>query len=92
TTQQNAALVEQAAAAAASLQDQANNLSEVVSIFKIHGVNNPLAKPRTHAQAARPAATSPSVVKRAAISHSNTASQRASVPDSKVDDGHWEEF
>ncbi len=92
TTQQNAALVEQAAAAAASLQDQANNLSEVVSIFKIHGVNNPLAKPRTHAQAARPAATSPSVVKRAAISHSNTASQRASVPDSKVDNGHWEEF
>ncbi|MFZ6653922.1 methyl-accepting chemotaxis protein [Undibacterium sp. TJN19] len=34
-TQQNAALVEQAAAAASSLQDQAHNLSQVVSVFKI---------------------------------------------------------
>ena len=35
TTQQNAALVEQAAAAADSLQDQAKALTEVVSIFKL---------------------------------------------------------
>ena len=34
-TQQNAALVEEAAAAAASLQDQASNLSVVVSVFQI---------------------------------------------------------
>jgi methyl-accepting chemotaxis protein len=34
-TQQNAALVEQAAAAAQSLQDQASNLSEVVGVFKL---------------------------------------------------------
>ncbi|MDC8759152.1 methyl-accepting chemotaxis protein [Janthinobacterium fluminis] len=34
-TQQNAALVEQAAAAAASLQDQAGNLAQVVSVFKL---------------------------------------------------------
>jgi methyl-accepting chemotaxis protein len=34
-TQQNAALVEEAAAAAASLQDQAATLSQVVSVFKI---------------------------------------------------------
>ena len=34
-TQQNAALVEEAAAAAASLQDQAGNLSQVVSVFKL---------------------------------------------------------
>ena len=34
-TQQNAALVEQAAAAAESMQNQAQNLAEVVSIFKI---------------------------------------------------------
>ncbi len=34
-TQQNAALVEEAAAAAASLQDQAVKLTEVVSIFRI---------------------------------------------------------
>ncbi|MES2163498.1 MAG: methyl-accepting chemotaxis protein [Pseudomonadota bacterium] len=34
-TQQNAALVEQAAAAAASLQDQAVQLSQAVSVFKV---------------------------------------------------------
>jgi len=34
-TQQNAALVQQAAAAAASLQDQARQLAEAVSIFKV---------------------------------------------------------
>ena len=36
-TQQNAALVEQAAAAAESMQEQAARLSEVVSIFKLGG-------------------------------------------------------
>ncbi|EJN09978.1 methyl-accepting chemotaxis protein [Herbaspirillum sp. YR522] len=35
-TQQNAALVEEAAAAAQSMQEQARNLSEVVSVFKLH--------------------------------------------------------
>ncbi len=35
-TQQNAALVEEAAAASASLQEQARNLSQVVSVFKLH--------------------------------------------------------
>jgi len=34
-TQQNAALVEQAAAAAAALQDQAASLAGVVSVFRL---------------------------------------------------------
>jgi methyl-accepting chemotaxis protein len=42
-TQQNAALVEQAAAAAESLQDQANGLAEAVSIFRIKAGSNRLA-------------------------------------------------
>ena len=37
-TQQNAALVEEAAAAAESMQNQAHRLAEVVSVFKLHGV------------------------------------------------------
>jgi methyl-accepting chemotaxis protein len=37
TTQQNAALVEEAAAAAESLQDQAASLSQAVALFKQHG-------------------------------------------------------
>ncbi len=36
-TQQNAALVEQAAAAADALQQQAGSLADAVSIFKLHG-------------------------------------------------------
>jgi len=35
--QQNAALVEEAAAAAGSLQDQAGHLTEAVSVFKVGG-------------------------------------------------------
>jgi len=37
TTQQNAALVEQAAAAAQSMQEQAARLSEAVSVFRVGG-------------------------------------------------------
>jgi len=41
-TQQNAALVEQAAAASESLQDQAEKLAELVSVFTlVQGVHNP---------------------------------------------------
>ena len=39
-TQQNAALVEQAAAGAQSLQDQAGHLEEVVSVFKLNGLHS----------------------------------------------------
>jgi len=48
-TQQNAALVEQAAAGAQSLQDQAGHLEGVVGVFKLEGMQNPLvglAKPK----------------------------------------------
>jgi uncharacterized phage infection (PIP) family protein YhgE len=37
-TQQNAALVEEAAAAAESLQEQAGKLAEAVSVFKLDGM------------------------------------------------------
>jgi methyl-accepting chemotaxis protein len=50
-TQQNAALVEQAAAAAASMQEQAENLARVVSIFTL----DPLAAGAPVAACGRPA-------------------------------------
>ncbi len=59
-TQQNAALVEEAAAAAASLQEQAGSLSQVVSVFTLNGGSD--AAPRVlrrvtpTARAAAPAA------------------------------------
>jgi methyl-accepting chemotaxis protein len=67
-TQQNAALVEEAAAAASSLQDQAVQLAEAVSVFKLaEGIAArpvaaaPRAATKPAAQAARPALSTPSV-------------------------------
>ncbi|HEY9095004.1 MAG TPA: chemotaxis protein, partial [Hydrogenophaga sp.] len=42
-TQQNAALVEQSAAAAESLRDQAARLTEVVQIFRVDGAGQAAA-------------------------------------------------
>jgi methyl-accepting chemotaxis protein len=50
-TQQNAALVEEAAAAAGALQEQAGNLNQVVSVFKL----DETARPSTPPVAPRPA-------------------------------------
>lgn len=61
-TQQNAALVEEAAAAAGALQEQAANLSKVVSVFKLtHAHVAPVVQARpskaTARQVGKPAAT-----------------------------------
>ncbi|MYM68709.1 HAMP domain-containing protein [Pseudoduganella sp. FT55W] len=50
-TQQNAALVEEAAAAADALQQQAANLSEAVSIFKLQGQPSVSALPPSRSRA-----------------------------------------
>lgn len=67
STQQNAALVEQAAAAAQSLQDQASTLAGLVNSFRIdaaqaHGVQ---AAPAP-AAAPRPKAPAPAAIKKPA--------------------------
>ncbi|MDR3481158.1 MAG: methyl-accepting chemotaxis protein [Burkholderiaceae bacterium] len=69
-TQQNAALVEEAAAAAGSLQEQAASLSEIVAVFKLDAAHivraakaqpapraSVVAKPATRLAAAKPAPT-----------------------------------
>ena len=55
-TQQNAALVEQAAAAAESLQEQAQALAGAVSIFRLKGSGGPVVPAARPASAARPPA------------------------------------
>ena len=59
-TQQNAALVEEAAAAAQSLQDQAGELARVVSIFKLEEGEQPQFEPQVS-----PVVTTTAVVVRA---------------------------
>nr|WP_315482434.1 methyl-accepting chemotaxis protein [uncultured Undibacterium sp.] len=90
--QQNAALVEEAAAAAGSMQEQANNLNQAVSIFKLND-NDRNQQFVAEAKTAKPAAAKP-VVKKAAVkslSHQNSASSARSNKQESSDQD-WEEF
>jgi methyl-accepting chemotaxis protein len=94
-TQQNAALVEQSAAAAESLKDQAVRLSDVMSIFRLdsHGSNavTTLATParsEAPARAAKPKSAVPSAP-RVAAPHAPTPKPVKSEA-SRTDD--WESF
>ncbi|MEC5217981.1 methyl-accepting chemotaxis protein [Actimicrobium sp. GrIS 1.19] len=89
-TQQNAALVEQAAAAAQSMQDQAGTLSGVVSVFQVPGgaVNAPASKPaRT---AARSVAVTPA--RRQAVAPALTSKAPRKVAAATGSNDDWEEF
>jgi methyl-accepting chemotaxis protein len=90
-TQQNAALVEQAAAAAQSLQDQAAELARVVSIFKLsEGEERKPALPVTTAVVAKakPPVSRPPVKKVAAPAAKPAAQKVAAA--AAADE--WEEF
>ena len=62
-TQQNAALVEESAAAAESLRDQAQQLVQVVAVFRLDGVEDAAmaraVAPVAHVAAAKPKAAAP---------------------------------
>ena len=90
-TQQNAALVEEAAAAARQLQDEANALSDVVSIFRTMGGDVPVARhtPRIPSLVAAPLVR----VKTAAISKPAVAKAEPKAPAlSQASGSDWEEF
>jgi methyl-accepting chemotaxis protein len=85
-TQQNAALVEEAAAAAQSLQEQSANLAEVVSVFKLEAV----ASKAVTAKAEPRRAVAP-VVKAKARPALAGAGRRA-TPALARTGGEWESF
>ena len=92
-TQQNAALVEEAAAAAEALEEQAQNLSVSVATFKVDEGSGSTAiarrapAPARHiAPARKPAALGkPGAGRGAALAKPKTKPQQD-------DDGEWEEF
>jgi methyl-accepting chemotaxis protein len=85
-TQQNAALVEEAAAAAESLQDQAGKLVQVVSVFNTGHSTGAVSTPvRSIKPAARPVVQRSPVVKIA-----RPANNRPRIEAAKGDD--WEQF
>ncbi|KQQ96510.1 methyl-accepting chemotaxis protein [Massilia sp. Leaf139] len=87
-TQQNAALVEEAAAAAGSMQDQAAKLAQVVSVFKLSG-------PALGAPAA-PVASARTAVPARALARSAPAVRVAKAAPAKaparVSEDEWETF
>jgi methyl-accepting chemotaxis protein len=86
-TQQNAALVEQAAAASQSLQDQAGNLSQVVSVFKLDGTQIAVMPVK-----AKPTSTVKDVAKliRPRIPASSSTPSKPALASAGQDD--WEAF
>jgi hypothetical protein len=85
-TQQNAALVEEAAAAAESLEEQAQNLSASVSVFKLDSKAGGMmvAHSAPKLAAARSAAPKPTA---------RIASKSAPKPAKPVsDEDEWQEF
>ena len=101
-TQQNAALVEEAAAAAQSLQDQASELSRVVSIFKLvegEEIHTAEAAPQQAAPLARPAVAKakPALKRPAARAPAQGASSAPAAQPKKIaattaGSDEWEEF
>jgi methyl-accepting chemotaxis protein len=95
-TQQNAALVEEAAAASQAMQDQANRLAEAVAVFKLDApvarvavaVSAPALKPV--AAVKRPAVSLPAAKPIAAPAAKPAPSARSTVKAPAGDD--WEEF
>ena len=87
-TQQNAALVEEAAAAAESLEEQAQNLAISVGTFKINSVAN-TAVPRRVSAAAVPVRAAPTA-KTGPGNKKGLGKAKAPVRDDA--DGDWKEF
>jgi methyl-accepting chemotaxis protein len=97
-TQQNAALVEEIAAAASSLNTQAQELVNTVAVFKLRGGQNYVAPAPVRAVAAAPASAAlPKPAAKKALSHEPKAAAPApgkpvSKSSNAEDDGDWASF
>ncbi|MEA9565206.1 methyl-accepting chemotaxis protein [Xanthomonas sp. WHRI 8932A] len=88
TTQQNAALVEEATAAARALEEQAVGLTEAVAVFKTDAT---YAAPPVRAAPSRPVVSSAVKAKVAAAGRTPASKPRAVVTASS-NDSSWQEF
>ncbi len=91
-TQQNAALVEEAAAAAESLLEQANNLTDAISVFKLDSKgssNKPIAGSSASSTQNRRAQNSPM---RDSAPMRKTAAPKSQIKTGTDESGDWEEF
>ncbi|MGV8897733.1 MAG: methyl-accepting chemotaxis protein [Burkholderiaceae bacterium] len=94
-TQQNAALVEEAAAAACSLHDQADNLAHLVSVFKLDGASPAVSVSLKAASRPTPvavAASLPTATSNVRRPAKNVNPPRRVVNGSAATESEWEEF
>jgi methyl-accepting chemotaxis protein len=103
-TQQNAALVEQATAAARALEEQANGLAEAVAVFRLrpaHGVadgavvrsSTPVRRPPASAMRASPPARPPAAPTARPAAGARPAPAATRKPAAALaEEHHWEEF
>ncbi|WP_258077781.1 methyl-accepting chemotaxis protein [Xanthomonas bromi] len=87
TTQQNAALVEEATAAARSLEDQAVQLTEAVAVFKIDPSHKAVAKVGAPVHSTKPA-----ISKRPMAVTPKAVAKPRLVKPSASNEGNWQEF
>jgi methyl-accepting chemotaxis protein len=90
-TQQNAALVEEATAAAQSLQDQAGKLAEVVGVFKLSGMQAARVVAAPRAALARSPVKAP-VQKLVKKTHTPRALPSSLLKDKGASADEWEQF
>ena len=90
-TQQNAALVEEASAGAQAMQDQASNLEQVVSVFKLDSMQNSVSSPvkTIHVRPSGPSSLPP--VKKAGRLNAGRNPQAPRIA-SAAKDEEWEQF
>jgi len=101
-TQQNSALVEEAAAAAESMQEQAGNLAQSVAVFKLGNASGGTATRATGQQEAamrpaevvalRPKAAGMPAAAKAALPAPGSARKPAKVAGGGAAGDQWEEF
>ncbi len=96
STQQNAALVEQAAAAAKAMQEQAGCLTQSISIFKLaHNATamsaTPVAAPAPAAPASRAPVASPRMSRPVPAVRAAAATPALKAP-ARIDEDAWETF
>ncbi|WLA02868.1 methyl-accepting chemotaxis protein [Xanthomonas translucens] len=94
-TQQNAALVEEATAAAKSMEDQASDLTRAVAVFRLAGAAQPLAAavstPRVAPPLVRPALAARAPIKQASAPAPRPLA-RSKPSGALVESPEWEEF
>ncbi len=88
-TQQNAALVEEAAAASESLDEQARSLEDMMAFFKVG--EDEVEQPPMRRRSA-PAASAPKPPRRRAARTEPRAGIKRPVHQTQTDDSEWEEF